>query len=140
MLSSEFDILTSFSYFTPTYQIGRLCIAFGWIGVLILAMKQFGIGQRLAAVGRMALTNYLQQSIISLFLFTGIGFGLLNELRRSELYLVVLLICIFQMSVSSWWLSRFYYGPAEWLWRSLTYSKFQKFNRQISRYKFQDKV
>lgn len=131
MIASEFDILVSFSYFTPTYQIGRLCISFGWIGVLILAIMYFGVGRTLAAVGRMALTNYLMQSIICLFLFTGVGFGLLNELRRSELYLVVLCICIFQLWVSSWWLSRFYYGPLEWLWRSLTYGKFQKFYREF---------
>ena len=130
MITSDFDILVSFSYFTPTYQIGRLCIAFGWIGVLIFAMMRLGIGRNLAAVGRMALTNYLMQSIICLFLFTGIGFGLLNELQRSELYIVVLFIWFFQMWFSSRWLSRFNYGPLEWLWRSLTYGEFQKFSRE----------
>ena len=93
-------------------------------------MRRFGIGQRLAAVGRMALTNYLMQSLICLFIFSGIGFGLLGELRRTELYLVVVLIWAFQLWLSPWWLARYRYGPAEWLWRALTYGKAPKFTKE----------
>ena len=57
MIASDFDILETFPFFKPTYQLGRLGVALGWLGVLILAMRRFGIGRKLAAVGRMALTN-----------------------------------------------------------------------------------
>ncbi len=127
MIASDFDILASFAYFKPTYQLGRLGVALGWLSLLILCMRRFGIGHRLAAFGRMALTNYLMQSLICLFIFTGIGFGLLGELRRSELYIVVLLIWAFQLWLSPWWLARYRYGPAEWLWRALTYGKTPRF-------------
>ena len=130
MIVSDFDILTSFSYFKPTYQIGRLGVALGWMGFLILLMHWFGIGHRLAAVGRMALSNYLLQSVICLFIFSGIGFGLLDDLRRSELYIVVVLIWAFQLWLSPWWLTRYNYGPTEWLWRALTYGKIPKFSRR----------
>ena len=130
MIASDFDILETFPFFKPTYQLGRLGVALGWLGVLILAMRRFGIGRKLAAVGRMALTNYLMQSLICLFIFSGIGFGLLGELRRTELYIVVLLIWAFQLWLSPWWLARFRYGPAEWLWRALTYGKAPPFSRR----------
>ena len=130
MIASDFDILASFPFFKPTYQLGRLGVALGWLGVLILAMRWFGIGRKLAAVGRMALTNYLMQSLICLFIFSGIGFGLLGELHRTELYIVVLLIWAFQLWLSPWWLARFRYGPAEWLWRGLTYAKAPPFFRR----------
>ena len=130
MIASDFDILETFPFFKPTYQLGRLGVALGWLGVLILAMRRFGIGRKLAAVGRMALTNYLMQSLICLFIFSGIGFGLLGELRRTELYIVVLLIWAFQLWLSPWWLARFRYGPAEWLWRALTYGKAPPFSQE----------
>ena len=130
MIASDFDILASFPFFKPTYNLGRLAMAIGWIGLLILAMRRFGIGQRLAAVGRIALTNYLMQSLICLFIFSGIGFGLLGELRRTELYFVVVLIWAFQLWLSPWWLARYRYGPAEWLWRALTYGKAPQFTRE----------
>ncbi len=127
MIASDFDILASFAYLKPTYQLGRLGVALGWLGLLILCMRRFSISRRLGAVGRMALTNYLMQSLICLFIFTEIGFGLLGELRRSELYIVVLLIWAFQLWLSPWWLARYRYGPAEWLWRALTYGKTPRF-------------
>ena len=129
MIASDFDILETFPFFKPTYQLGRLGVALGWLGVLILGMRRFRIGRKLAAVGRMALTNYLMQSLICLFIFSGIGFGLLGELRRTELYIVVLLIWAFQLWLSPWWLARFRYGPAEWLWRALTHGKAPPFSR-----------
>ena len=85
-----------------------------------------GIKKRLAAVGRMALTNYLLHSLICLIVFTGAGFGLIGVFERWELYVIVLAIWIFQLVLSPWWLNRYSFGPAEWLWRSLTYGAVQK--------------
>ena len=75
----------------------------------------------------MALSNYLMHSLICLFIFTGAGFGLTGALERWALYLVVLLIWLLQLWLSPWWLARYRYGPAEWLWRSLTYGARQRF-------------
>lgn len=85
-------------------------------------MKYLG---SLAAVGRMALTNYLMQTVLCTTLFYGFGFGLFASLDRVQLLGVVLVVWIIQLIVSPIWLSRFRFGPMEWLWRSLTYWKAQ---------------
>ena len=82
-----------------------------------------GLRARLASVGRMALTNYLMHSFIALIIFTGAGFALVGELSRAQLYIIVLAIWLLQLWFSPWWLSRFRFGPVEWLWRVLTYGR-----------------
>ncbi len=76
-----------------------------------------------APYGRMALTNYVAQSLIGTFILYGWGLGYLGELRNIYTFLIALLLIAIQMLASSWWLKRFYYGPLEWLWRSLTHAK-----------------
>ena len=63
---------------------------------------------------------------VGLILFSGAGFALVGELSRSQLYIVVFCIWVYQLSFSSWWMSRYNFGPFEWIWRGLTYSKFPK--------------
>jgi uncharacterized protein len=75
----------------------------------------------LAAVGQMALTNYLMQTVICTFLFYGFGMGLYGKLERHELYYVVVAVWLVELVWSPLWLARFRFGPFEWLWRSLTY-------------------
>ncbi|MEM7018577.1 MAG: DUF418 domain-containing protein [Pseudomonadota bacterium] len=119
----------------PTYHIGRLGMALGYIGLIVwLTHRDTLVGFRrlLAAVGRMALTNYLMQSLFGLFIFTGAGFALVGELNRASLYLVVIGIWIFQLFFSQWWLSRYRFGPVEWLWRALTYGERPPFVRRVS--------
>ena len=79
----------------------------------------------LAPVGRMALTNYLTHSVLYLVLLSGIGLGLYGEVGPA--LCVVLSIAIFtaQMAFSRWWLARYRFGPAEWVWRTLTYGQGQ---------------
>lgn len=127
--TSNFDTVASFSQIAPTYHLGRTAMAMGWIGVVVLLLRSLSIGSRLAAVGRMALTNYLMHSLICLFIFTGAGFGLIHQLARWQLYGVVLAIWIVQLYLSPWWLARFHYGPMEWLWRGLTYGHFPPLKR-----------
>ncbi len=74
-----------------------------------------------AAVGRNALSNYLLQSVICTTLFYGYGFGLFAGFGPAVGLLVTVAIYAFQLAVSSWYVSRFRYGPAELLWRRLTY-------------------
>ena len=76
-----------------------------------------------AAPGRMALTNYLAQSVIAGVIFYGIGFGLVGHLRPLSFYAVAVLIFAFQVAVSRWWLRRHPQGPMEALWRRWTYGR-----------------
>ena len=81
----------------------------------------------LAAVGRLALTNYIMHSVITTLVLVGLAqFG---EWQRYQLYFLVAAIWAGQLIVSPMWLKRFYFGPLEWLWRSLTYLKKRPFLR-----------
>jgi uncharacterized protein len=77
----------------------------------------------LAAAGRMALTTYLTQSIVCTLLFYSYGLGWYGSVGFTGMFLITLILFACQMAVSTWWLARFYYGPAEWLWRTLTYGR-----------------
>lgn len=78
-----------------------------------------------APYGRMALTNYVAQSLIGTFFFFNWGMGYIGKLRNTELLFVGLTILAAQMIISYYWLKKFRYGPLEWAWRSLTYMKIQ---------------
>ena len=123
---SGMDVLETNPYMRPTYHAGRLALGLGYLGAILYVIQvgwlQF-IRARLAAVGRMALTNYLMQSLLGMLVFSGAGLGLVGQLSWSQIYLVVVAIWVFQLILSPWWLSRFYFGPVEWLWRCLTYLK-----------------
>jgi Predicted membrane protein len=78
---SNFHLLATFPQLQATYHLGRLGMALGYIGMLGLVCQAgllSGMTSRLAAVGRMALTNYLMHSLICAILFTGMGLGLLG--------------------------------------------------------------
>jgi uncharacterized protein len=132
ILRSGFDAVLVAGLQTSTYELGRLPTTLGHLGLVLLLWRRgafAGAFRRLAAVGRMAFTNYLTQSLICTVLFTGVGFGLYGRLERHELYYVVAGIWIVQLLWSPWWLARFRYGPLEWLWRCLTYREWQPFRR-----------
>jgi len=92
-------------------------------GMLAFCKKQ------IAPVGRMALTNYLLQSIVLTTIFYGYGFGLFEKITVWQGLLLSFVIFGLQVPISRWWLARFNFGPFEWLWRSLTYWKMQPFKR-----------
>ncbi len=110
------------------YELQRYVRSIGVFGFIMLAYKSgwfkrfFNI---IRPVGQMAFTNYLSQSVICVLIFYGFGLGLVGKLERYELYFVVLAIWFVQIVVSHIWLRYFRFGPMEWLWRSLTYSKIQ---------------
>ena len=83
----------------------------------------------LAAMGRMALTNYLLQSVIATLLFYGYGLGLARRVSPSLAIVIVVAILAGQLLVSGRWLRRYRFGPAEWLWRTLTYGVRQPLRR-----------
>lgn len=129
LLESNFSIAAFFES-GITYPFGRIAMSFGHIGGVMIFCKLNIIGflrNSLAAVGRMALTNYIMHSVICAFVFTGIGFSMFGKLQRHELYYVVFGIWIFQLVASPIWLKYFRFGPLEWLWRSLTYKQIQPF-------------
>ncbi len=80
-----------------------------------------------APVGRMALTNYLMQSVIAVWIFLSYGWGLelFGKVSYSACLSIWLAVYAFQVLYSRWWLERYRFGPVEWLWRSLTYGKLQ---------------
>ena len=115
-----------------TFELGRVPITLGHVGLVMLICRNGWLSwltARLAAVGQMALTNYLSHSIICAFVFLGIGFSLFGELQRYQLYYVVFGIWIFQLVASPIWLRHYRFGPVEWLWRSLTYREKQPMRR-----------
>ncbi len=113
--------------------IGRTSGIFGGIALMCTYVSGFillydgGKFQKLfsgfSAVGRMALTNYISHSLIALFLFRLGFFGLFGEMEVWQGIVLVLAIFSFQISFSQWWLSKYRFGPLEWLWRTLTYGE-----------------
>jgi len=103
-------------------------LATGYVAGIVVAF-QGGFGRRLlapfAAVGRMALTNYITQSFVIGFVLFGIGPGLAlaGKIGTTALTGIVIVAFVAQMVFSHWWLRRYAYGPAEWTWRALTYGE-----------------
>lgn len=106
------------------YALGVAPLAMAYAAGFVLLWRKPAWQQRLlllAATGRMALTNYLTQTLLGITIFYGIGFGLGTRLGATWFPLLALLILIVQTLFSQWWLARYRFGPMEWLWRSLTY-------------------
>jgi uncharacterized protein len=107
------------------YWAGVL-IALAYIAAVVLACRAWpasGLVRRLAAVGRMAFTNYLVHTLICTTLFYGHGLGLYGRVDRLGQIAIVMAIWLLQLWYSPVWLARFRFGPFEWLWRSLTYGQ-----------------
>jgi len=79
----------------------------------------------LAAAGRMGLTTYLTQSIVCTLLFYGYGLGWYGRVGLTGALLVTVVLYACQMAVSTWWLARFRFGPFEWVWRCITYARWE---------------
>ena len=128
----EWSFDYSFFYGMQFNYWGSLFISAGYIGLIIWLGK---ILPRLAAwpvfsaMGRMAFTNYILQTVICTFIFYGHGLGLFCRVERAGQMVVVLSVWALMLFISPLWLSRFRFGPLEWLWRSLTYWKRQPFWR-----------
>lgn len=88
-----------------------------------------GLSAALGRVGRMALSNYLLQSLLCTTLFYGHAGGLYATVAYPWLAAIVLGVWIVNVLFSFWWLRRFRFGPAEWIWRSLTYWRPQPMRR-----------
>lgn len=110
----------------------RPAIMLGYASLLILMVDSDRIGwliDRLAAAGRMALTNYLATSVVMTTVFYGYGLGWFGYLSRAQLIPLVLAMWMLILLWSAPWLRHFRYGPVEWLWRSLTIGRQVAFRR-----------
>ena len=83
--------------------------------------------RRLAAVGRLAFSNYILQTVIGIAIFRGLG--IFGDVERWQQLAIVIAIWLLQLWLSPMWLARYRFGPLEWLWRSLTYWKMQPMGR-----------
>jgi uncharacterized protein len=125
-----FDVIYIFKYGGQYNIAGGTIVSLAHIAVMMMVCKAGVLSwltRRLAAVGRMAFSNYISHTIICSTIFYGYGFGFFNRFGRFQLMGFVLAIWIIQIILSPLWLERFRFGPLEWLWRSLTYGKRQPF-------------
>lgn len=104
-----------------------LLVSLGYVSVVALLLK-FAVFQALlgviGAVGRMAFTNYISQSVIMTTIFwSGRGFGQFGQWDRPELFMLVVTVWLIQIAVSNLWLSRFDQGPLEAVWRRLSFGR-----------------
>ena len=110
--------------------LGSIPASLGYMSLIILWNNRADnwLKQRLRAVGRMALTNYLTQTVLGLLALTTL-LGDVDFVNRSAVLVVVFAVWALQLWWSQAWLSRFLFGPAEWLWRVATYRSGQPLRR-----------
>ena len=108
-------------YTVSVYPLGLAYVC--GICLLYLRWKDGRLWRFFAAPGRMALTNYIAQSVIGMFLFYGIGLGWGAGVGLVHTELILLAVYLFQALFSCLWLSAFQFGPLEWVWRMLTYGR-----------------
>ena len=98
------------------------------IAIIIRSLKGKKVLSLLVPLGRMALTNYIMQSIICIAIFYGVGLGYFGKMPLYQVYLVGFFILIFQLWFSTLWLQKYRFGPLEMVWRRLSYGK--RINKQ----------
>ena len=105
--------------------VATIPVVLGYLGVVVLwdAAGDTPLRSRVRAVGRMALTNYLMQTVIGIVVLRGLFDR--GDLSRSGIVVFILAVWALQLWWSQAWLARFRYGPAEWLWRVATYRRWQ---------------
>lgn len=110
------------------YAVGGPALCFAYAAGITLLLRRANWERclrPLASAGRMALSNYLLQSLVCTTIFYSYGLGWYGSVGRAAGLGLVMLIFAAQLPLSVWWLNHFRFGPAEWVWRSLTYGKLQ---------------
>ncbi len=113
---------------------GSIGVFLGYVGLVMLAVRSGrfpALRKRLAAVGRMALTNYIAQSLICTFIFYGHGLGLFGRVSAAGQVGIAVAIWALQLAWSPWWLQHFRFGPLEWLWRTASYMTWQPMKKPM---------
>ncbi len=133
--SLSVSLLTPTPELLPVYllqALGNPALSIAFVAWVILVCQEEKWLHRLesaGAVGRTALSNYLLQSILATMLFYSYGLGLYG-IGPAALWVVAIAIYAIDLALSEWWISRWRFGPAEWLWRSLTYGRIQPMRRR----------
>lgn len=115
------------------WNIGAPALCFFYASGIVLLTQREPWKRRLAplaAVGRLALSNYVFHWLVAMFVFYSYGLGLFGKFGRLTGLALVFVIFPLQILWSRWWLKRFRFGPVEWLWRSLTYAQLQPLRMQ----------
>ena len=115
-----------------TNEAGQLTLALGYAaGIVVLCQTALWrkLLSGLGSVGQMALTNYLTQSLVYFFVLYGFGLGWMKYAGPTFCLALALGVFALQIVFSRWWLARYRFGPAEWLWRSATYGRRQPMRR-----------
>jgi uncharacterized protein len=132
-MRSGFDFIALFGYMMTTSDLGRFTVAAGHTAVIMMLVKAGAlrwITKPLANIGRMALSNYLLTSILCTLFFYGYGLGMFAKLQRVQLLYVLAAMWTINLIFSAVWLRFYRFGPAEWMWRSLTYWKKQPMRKE----------
>ena len=119
---------------TIFYAISVVPLCLAYVSVICLQwikMKGNSKWKILAPMGRMALTNYLLQTILGITIYYGIGLGFGGNIGPTIFIPVSLGVYVLQIIYSTWWLKYFNYGPFEWVWRMLTYGKILKLKKTM---------
>jgi len=115
------------------FELGALPLSIGYFSALVCLLGT-GWGERLLSplrhAGRMALTNYLGASVIGTLFFSGYGLGYYGQVSRGGQVVFVAAVFALQLAFSYLWLSKFRYGPMEWLWRAITYWQLPSMRRE----------
>jgi uncharacterized protein len=110
---------------TAAVVVGGPLLGLGYGAALVLVVHEHSAWRarlaRVAAAGRMALTNYLLQSLTFTTVYYSYGLGLYGELGPAAALVLAIGIYATELALSAWWLRHHAFGPVEWLWRSLTY-------------------
>ncbi|MBO8445828.1 MAG: DUF418 domain-containing protein [Bacteroidetes bacterium] len=115
------NVAHSVLYLVSVYPMGFAYMA--GLSLLYLRFREGGLWKWLAAPGRMALSNYIGQSLLGMFIFYGIGLGFGASAGLSATLLTAMSVYVFQMAFSRFWMHFFNFGPLEWIWRMLTYGR-----------------
>lgn len=123
------DTVASLLYAVSVVPMGISYMAgMAW---LFMKYETSGMWRYIAAPGRMALTNYIGQSLIGILLFYGVGFGWGASVGLGTTELIACGVFVVELLCSLAWLRYFRYGPLEWIWRMLTYGEYLKIKKEI---------
>lgn len=107
-------------------RFGVLMLSASYAAILVLLYHRWPRARIFSAIryiGMMSLSNYLTHTVFYVLLLHGVGLGLMGKIHVMPIMLIGAGIYIFQAFISKYWLLKFQYGPAEWIWRQLSYWK-----------------
>jgi uncharacterized protein len=116
----------------PLSNLTPVCLSLAFAGIVLYAVEftpARGFLRLFTAIGRMAFTNYIAQSLIFGFLFFGYGLGQFGGLRPAPVFALGIAVYLAQVYLSKVWLGHYRFGPIEWCWRTLMYGRLQPMKR-----------